>query len=72
MFICKSFSSYFIFKDCPPGYLWVNCGKKCEYPAFGKRCALKCTCEKHLCHFQLGCVECKYIFFHYNIIYVDH
>lgn len=70
--ICKELNTLkkdiVYFKECPSGYFDENCSKVCEYPAFGKRCANRCSCEKHLCSFLLGCTNGKYSLVLYMVL----
>ncbi|XP_062596751.1 multiple epidermal growth factor-like domains protein 10 [Saccostrea cucullata] len=40
---------------CLIGYLGTACDFKCPYPSFGDSCQERCSCNKTLCHFALGC-----------------
>nr|XP_034316591.1 uncharacterized protein LOC117686038 isoform X2 [Crassostrea gigas] len=42
--------------ECPLGFYWINCSRRCVYPYFGYRCHENCFCEKDLCHFVRGCL----------------
>lgn len=56
-----SFTSciYIIHSECETGYHWINCSKRCLYPAFGKLCAQTCSCTNTNCDFANGCMAGK-------------
>nr|XP_034306495.1 uncharacterized protein LOC105342246 [Crassostrea gigas] len=41
-------------KECPVGYIGVNCSHPCNPPLYGDLCSLRCECVK--CHHIYGCV----------------
>ncbi|XP_056016762.1 uncharacterized protein LOC125674670 [Ostrea edulis] len=46
---------------CEPGYLGIDCARKCDFPYFGKGCQLYCNCSKDQCNLRKGCPkgDCK-------------
>lgn len=50
--------SYFI--ACKIGYFGPNCGKKCPYPKYGRKCVDgNCNCSENQCDFAVGCIKGK-------------
>ncbi|XP_062570040.1 uncharacterized protein LOC134232095 [Saccostrea cucullata] len=43
-------------KECPPGYIGVNCSMACRYPGYGKYCQEQCNCSQELCDISIGCL----------------
>ncbi|XP_062622035.1 uncharacterized protein LOC134283540 [Saccostrea cucullata] len=44
-------------KECPPGYMGVNCLLRCRYPGCGQDCQYGCLCNAEHCDFRSGCVN---------------
>ncbi|XP_062587754.1 uncharacterized protein LOC134249417 isoform X1 [Saccostrea cucullata] len=42
-------------KECPAGYMGLNCSITCRYPGFGKQCQEGCKCNAEYCDFRSGC-----------------
>ncbi|XP_062594114.1 uncharacterized protein LOC134255606 isoform X2 [Saccostrea cucullata] len=43
-------------KECPPGYIGVNCSMACRYPGYGQYCQEQCNCSQELCDISTGCL----------------
>lgn len=50
--------------DCPIGYHYWNCSRKCQHPFYGKDCQKECNCNMDDCHFSYGCpsIKCEHLF----------
>lgn len=55
LFICISLSLYVL--ECPIGYYFKNCSKKCSVPNYGEGCQSVCQCPDNDCHFANGCSQ---------------
>lgn len=44
-------------KECPIGYVGVNCTAPCDLPFYGNLCSLWCECLE--CHHIYGCLTDK-------------
>lgn len=55
LFIFISLSLYVL--ECPIGYYFMNCSKKCSVPNYGEGCQSVCQCPHNDCHFANGCSQ---------------
>ncbi|XP_022333971.2 uncharacterized protein LOC111130957 isoform X2 [Crassostrea virginica] len=45
-------------KPCKIGYFGPNCGTKCPYPKYGRKCVDgNCNCSRIQCDFAVGCIK---------------
>ncbi|XP_061195766.1 uncharacterized protein LOC133203995 [Saccostrea echinata] len=44
-------------KECPVGYMGLNCFMECRYPGYGKSCQEECNCSEELCDISTGCID---------------
>ncbi|XP_062586982.1 uncharacterized protein LOC134248584 [Saccostrea cucullata] len=48
-------------KECPLGYMGLNCSFPCRYPSYGYSCQNKCICPEEYCDISTGCKERKVV-----------